>query len=215
MPDGSVLGDPANLALTNAIIKFGWPPEPRPAYDILPVVIELPGQEPKMYHWQPDEVPEVLIEHLTVPAFKEIGMRWYAIPAISNAYHHAADRWAVEGEIALENLTAVVDEDGNKRDRILILYASETGTAEGFARKAARQLQRFRPQVMALDEYMVETLAAEKLLDKFGGCAVSSTLSFYLLLIRVIVLKPFLREFVQLAVLLHLSNDFVEFWHEF
>ncbi|OUL35756.1 nitric oxide synthase oxygenase [Nostoc sp. 106C] len=296
-PDGSILGDPANLELTNAIIKFGWqPPEARTAYDILPVVIEVPGQEPKMYHWQPEEVLEVPIEHPTIPEFKKLGMRWYAIPAISNfsvhiggihygcmpfngwymdteimrdfldeyrynkmeeiakalkldtsseqtlwrdevalklnvailysfqkakvtmvdhqtasrqflihdlrekkagrecpgdwgwivpatggstcpvwhhqtrdfylepAYHHSADRWAVEDGIELEKLTAVADEDGDKQDRILILYASETGTAEGFARKAARQLQRFRPKVMALDEYSVETLADEKLL---------------------------------------------------
>mgnify|MGYP002777003173 CR=1 FL=1 len=298
MPDGSVMGDPANLALTKAIInKMGWqPPEPRSAYDILPLVIEVPGQEPKMYHWQPDEVLEVPIEHPTVPEFKAIGMRWYAIPAISNfsvhiggihygcipfngwymdteimrdfldeyrynkmeeiaqvlkldtsseqtlwrdrvalelniailhsfqkakvtmvdhqtasrqflthdlrekkagrecpgdwgwvvpatggsacpvwhhqmrdfylepAYHHAADRWDVEDTIDLEQFITATNEDGNKRDRILILYASETGTAEGFARKAARQLQQFQPKVMALDEYAVDALASEKLL---------------------------------------------------
>ena len=297
MPDGSVMGDPANLTLTNAIIKFGWqPPELRSAYDILPLVIEVPGQDPKMYYWQPEEVLEVLIEHPTVPELKDVGMRWYAIPAISNfsvhiggihygcipfngwymdteimrdfldeyrynkmeeiaqvlkldtsseqtlwrdrvalelniailhsfqkakvtmvdhqtasrqflthdlrekkagrecpgdsgwvvpaaggstcpvwhhqmrdfylepAYHHAADRWDVEDGIDLEQLVAATDEDGDKRDRILILYASETGTAEGFACKAARQLQQFRPKVMALDEYSVDTLASEKLL---------------------------------------------------
>lgn len=296
-PDGNILGDPANLDLTNAIIKFGWkPPEPRTAYDILPLVIEVPGQSPKMYHWQREEVLEVEIEHPTVPEFKAIGMRWYAIPAISNfsvhvgginygcmpfngwymdteimrdfldeyrynkmeeiakvlnldtsseqtlwrdrvalelntailysfqkakvtmvdhqtasrqflthdlrekkagrecpgdwgwvvpatggsacpvwhhqmrdfylepAYHHAADRWAVEDGLDLEKITVVADEDGDKQDRILILYASETGTAEGFARKAARQLSRYRPQVMALDEYNTDTLASEKLL---------------------------------------------------
>ncbi|MDX2231583.1 MAG: nitric oxide synthase oxygenase [Leptolyngbyaceae cyanobacterium bins.349] len=88
------------------------------------------------------------------------------------AYHHAADRWDVEDGIDLEQFITTADEDGDKRgphsgslrDRILILYASETGTAEGFARKAARQLQQFRPKVMALDEYPVETLASEKLL---------------------------------------------------
>ncbi|PSF32275.1 nitric-oxide synthase [Aphanothece hegewaldii CCALA 016] len=295
--DGSVMGDPANLALTDAIVKFGWqPPEPRTAYDILPVVIEVPGQEPKMYHWEKDEVLEVHIEHPTIPEFKDLGMRWYAIPAISNfsvhigginygcipfngwymdteimrdfldeyrynkmeeiakvlkldtsseqtlwrdrvalelniailhsfqkakvtmvdhqtasrqflthdlrekkagrecpgdfgwvvpaaggsacpvwhhqmrdfylepAYHHAADRWDVEDGIDLEKLTVVADEDGNKQDRILILYASETGTAEGFSRKAARQLQKFNSKVMALDECKMETLASEKLL---------------------------------------------------
>lgn len=296
-PDGSILGDPANLDLTTAIINFGWePPQPCTAYDILPVVIELPGQTPKMYHWKPEEVLEVEIEHPTVPEFKAIGMRWYAIPAISNfsvhiggvhygcmpfngwymdteimrdfldeyrynkieeiaqvlkldtsseqtlwrdraalelntailysfqkakvtmvdhqtasrqflthdlrekkagrecpgdwgwvvpaaggsacpvwhhqmrdfylepAYHHAADRWGVEDGLDLEKLTVVADEQGDKQDRILILYASETGTAEGFARKAARQLSRYRPQVMALNEYNIDTLASEKLL---------------------------------------------------
>jgi len=276
---------------------MGWqPPEPRSAYDILPLVIEVPGQEPKMYHWQPEEVLEVHIEHPTIPEFKEMGMRWYAIPAISNfsvhiggidygcmpfngwymdteimrdfldeyrynkmeeiakvlqldtsteqtlwrdrvalelniailhsfqkakvtmvddqtasrqflthdlrekkagrecpgdwgwvvpaaggsacrvwhhqmrdfylepAYHHAADRPDVEDGIDLEQFTAAKNEDGDKRDRILILYASETGTAEGFARKAARQLQQFSPKVMALDEYSTDTLASEKLL---------------------------------------------------
>ncbi|MCC5659767.1 nitric oxide synthase oxygenase [Nostoc sp. XA010] len=296
-PDGSTLGDPANLELTNAIIKFGWqPPELRTAYDILPLVIEAANQQPKMYHWNKDEVLEVEIEHPSIPELKSLGMRWYGIPAISNfsvhigginygcipfngwymgteimrnfldeyrynmmediakalkldtsseqtlwrdrvalelniailysfqkakvtmvdhqtasrqflthdlrekkagrecpgdwgwvvpaaggsacpvwhhqmrdfylepAYHHAADRWAVEQSINLEEFIAVPDEDGDKKDRILILYASETGTAEGFARKAARQLQQFRPQVMALDEMSIDTLASEKLL---------------------------------------------------
>lgn len=298
MPDGSVLGDPANLALTNAIIqKMGWqPPEPRGAYDILPLVIEVPGQEPKMYHWKPEEVLEVAIEHPNIPGFKDLGLRWYAIPAISNfsvriggihygcipfngwymdteimrdfldeyrynkieeiakilglntgseqtlwrdraalelniailhsfqkarvtmvdhqtasrqflthdlrekkagrecpgdwgwvvpaaggsacpvwhhqmrdfylepAYHHAADRWDVEDYIDPSRSLVATDEEENKRDRILILYASETGTAEGFARKAARQLQQFRPKIMALDEYPVDALLSEKLL---------------------------------------------------
>jgi nitric-oxide synthase len=80
------------------------------------------------------------------------------------AYHHAADRWDVEDGINLEQFMAATDENGNKRDRILILYGSETGTAEGFARQAARQLQQFRPKVMALDEYTFDSLASEKLL---------------------------------------------------
>ena len=47
-PDGSILGDPANLDLTNAIIKLGWEPPQLPTeYDILPLVIEVPGQAPR------------------------------------------------------------------------------------------------------------------------------------------------------------------------
>lgn len=83
--DGSILGDPANLDVTKAIVKLGWqPPEPRTPYDILPLVIEVPGREPKMYCWDKDEVLEVEIEHPAIPEFKSLGFRWYAIPAISN-----------------------------------------------------------------------------------------------------------------------------------
>lgn len=295
--DGSIIGDRANFDLTRAIMKLGWqPPEPRTPYDILPLVIEAPGMEPKLYEWDKDDVLEVEIDHPTIPEFKSLGFRWYAIPAISNfrmdiggviygcipfngwymgteiardfledwrydkmediakvlkldtsseqtlwrdrvalelniailysfqkakvtmvdhqsasrqflahdlrekkagrecpgdygwvvppaggstcpvwhhqmrdfyldpAYHHAADRWSVEDGIDLEKLIHTADEDGDKQDRILILYASETGTAEGYARKVARQLGRYRPKVMALDEYSTDTLESEKLL---------------------------------------------------
>lgn len=298
MPDGSILGDAANLGVTQAIIeKMGWqPPAPRTAYDILPLVIEMPGQEPKLYSFKPDDILEVEIEHPTIPGFQELGMRWYAVPAISNfrmdiggityaclpfngwymgteiardfledwrydkmdeiatlmgldtrseqtlwrdrvalemnvavlhsfqkakvtmvdhqsaarqflthdqrekkagrecpadygwvmppaggsacpvwhhqmrdfylepAYHHAADRWAVEADIDLDQLTQSVEESSNQQDRVLILFGSETGTAEGFARQAARQLATYRPRVMALDDYNTQHLANEKLL---------------------------------------------------
>lgn len=296
-PDGSVMGDGANFDLTTAILKLGWqPPEPRTPYDILPLVIEAAGMEPKLYEFDRDDVLEVEIEHPAIPEFKSLGFRWYAIPAISNfrmdiggvtyaclpfngwymgteimrdfledwrydktediakllkldtsseqtlwrdrvalelniailysfqkakvsmvdhqtaskqfmahdlrekkagrecpgdagwivppaggstcpvwhhqmrdfyldpAYHHAADRWAVEDGMDLEKFLTTTNEDDDKQDRILILYASETGTAEGFARKAARQLQRYKAKVMALDEYNADTLASEKLL---------------------------------------------------
>lgn len=80
------------------------------------------------------------------------------------AYHHAADRWAVEDGIDLEKFISTTNENDDKQDRILILYASETGTAEGFAQKAARGLGRYRPKVMALDEYNTDALTSEKLL---------------------------------------------------
>ncbi|HYX18816.1 MAG TPA: nitric oxide synthase oxygenase, partial [Nostoc sp.] len=84
-PDGSVIGDGANFDLTEAIIKLGWqPPEPRTPYDILPLVIEAAGMEPKLYEFNHEDVLEVEIEHPSIPEFKSLGFRWYAIPAISN-----------------------------------------------------------------------------------------------------------------------------------
>lgn len=62
--DGSILGDPANLDVTKVIVKLGWqPPQPRTPYDILPLVIEVPGMEPKMYEFNSEDVLEVEIEH--------------------------------------------------------------------------------------------------------------------------------------------------------
>ncbi|MDB9527480.1 nitric oxide synthase oxygenase [Oscillatoria sp. CS-180] len=298
MPDGSILGDAANLGVTQAITeKMGWqPPEPRTPYDILPLVIEVPGKEPKLYEFQKEDILEVEIEHPTLAGFKDLGLRWYAVPAISNfrmdiggityacipfngwymgteiardfleewrydkmedvakllgldtsteatlwrdrvalemnvavihsfqkakvtmvdhqsaaqqflthdlrekksgrecpadygwvmppaggsacpvwhhqmrdfylepAYHHAADRWAVEADLDLEQFIQAADENEDRSDRILILYGSETGTAEGFARRAARQFVAYRPKVMGLDEYNTAHLASEKLL---------------------------------------------------
>jgi len=295
--DGTILGDPANLGLTKAIIKQGWqPPQPRTPYDVLPIVIEVPGMEPKMYELPPEDVLQVDIEHPTIPEFKSLGFRWYAVPALSNlrldiggitygclpfngwymgteiardfmdtwrydkmediakvlkldtsseqtlwrdrvalelnvavlhsfqkakvtmvdhqsasrqflahdmrekkagrecpadwgwvvppqggsacpvyhhemrdffmepSYHHAANKWEVEDGIDLETFISESTVEEDKKDRIIILYGSETGTAEALARKASRQLQRFHPKVMALDEYDTKTLAEEKLL---------------------------------------------------
>jgi nitric oxide synthase oxygenase domain/subunit len=43
-----------------------------------------PEMEPKLYKFNDDDVLEVEIEHPTIPEFKSLGFRWYAIPAISN-----------------------------------------------------------------------------------------------------------------------------------
>ena len=56
-----IMGDSANLKLTQAIIKrFSWqPPQPHTPYDVLPLVIEVPEHEPKLYQFKPEDVLEV------------------------------------------------------------------------------------------------------------------------------------------------------------
>lgn len=50
-----------------------------------------------------------------------------------------------------------------KTRRPLILYASETGTAEGYARQAARRLAGLAPQVLSMDEVDLDQLSRESL----------------------------------------------------
>jgi sulfite reductase alpha subunit-like flavoprotein/hemoglobin-like flavoprotein len=289
MPDGTVLGDKANLKLTKAILKLGWtPPEPRGEFDILPLVIEVPGQRPKIYNFDRADVMEVPIEHPTNPELAKLGLKWVVIPAIATFrltlgglnyaclpfngwfmgteiarnlfeesrygkaeaiarafgldtsteqtlwrdraflelnvavlysfgkhkvtivdhqtasrqflvhdqrekragrevpaqwswvvpsaggsatpvwhhemrdfylrphYHYAGDKWSVVGSEQTETAALPV---GAATQRVLILFGSETGTAEGYARQAARRLKRFRPRVLALDECEPETLS--------------------------------------------------------
>ena len=283
--DGTILGDKANLGITQAVMRQGWtPPAKKTAFDVLPIVIEVPGQAPKMYTFPEEEIVNVPIQHPDYPGIDALGLQWCAIPAIANfgmeiggvyygclpfngwfmeteiarnlfedgrydkaeaiaqamgldtsseqtlwrdqaflelnkavlhsfskhkvtlvdhqtaarqflthdlrekragrecpaqwswvvpsaggsttpVWHHemrdfhlspqylyAADKWAViESELTIAGEGEDADESGAAG--IMILYGSETGTAEGFARQTARRLNRFRPRVLALDEF--------------------------------------------------------------
>ncbi len=295
--DGTILGDPANLELTKKIIELGWqPPDNRSQFDLLPLVVEVPGHKPKLYEFPQEDVLEVEIQHPIFGEFNQLGLRWYAVPAVSNFrleigginyccipfngwymeteiardfldpwrynliepiahalgldtsseqnlwrdrvflelnyaivhsfnqakvtivdhqtasqqflshdlrekkagrecpanwgwvvppaggstcpvyhhemrdfhldphYYHAADKWKVEEDLDLDAFLERVSEKEANSDRILILYGSETGTAEVFARQAARKLKAYLPKVMALDEYDTNQIASEKLM---------------------------------------------------
>ncbi|XP_053625509.1 nitric oxide synthase-like [Plodia interpunctella] len=82
-PDGSVLGDPARVEFTEICVKLGWKP-PRTAWDILPLVLSADGRDPEYFEIPREIVMEVKIEHPTYDWFKELGLRWYAVPCVSN-----------------------------------------------------------------------------------------------------------------------------------
>lgn len=81
--DGSVLGDPAGADLTEAVMRLGWRGRGT-AFDVLPVVIQLPGREPRFFDLPPDAAPEVVISHPSYPWFEGLGLRWHAFPSIAN-----------------------------------------------------------------------------------------------------------------------------------
>jgi nitric-oxide synthase len=82
--DGTILGDPANIDLTDFAVGLGWtPPSPRTAFDLLPVIVQAAQGPPE---WR--EIPahlrlEIPIVHPDFPWFKDLGLRWYALPAVA------------------------------------------------------------------------------------------------------------------------------------
>jgi nitric-oxide synthase len=83
-PDGKILGDPAHIHLTEYVRRLGWRVEERTAFDVLPLVIEMPGQHPQIFDLPRDAVLEVPIRHPTYSWFQGLGLKWHALPVISN-----------------------------------------------------------------------------------------------------------------------------------
>jgi hemoglobin-like flavoprotein len=73
-PDGSVVGDRANVALTAAIRRLGWrPPAVVSDFDVLPLVIDVPDRPPQVFELPPEEVLSVPLTHPGAPAFDALG----------------------------------------------------------------------------------------------------------------------------------------------
>lgn len=86
-PAGKV-GDPDEVAFTRTCQALGWR-GPGGPFDLLPVVIETqedPASPPEhhLYSWQPGDALEVPLEHPTLPWFRTLGLRWYAVPVIAD-----------------------------------------------------------------------------------------------------------------------------------
>jgi nitric-oxide synthase len=84
-PDGSVLGDRLNIETTRDAIALGWrPPDVRGMFDVLPFVIRTAGGKRLLYQLPDAAIREVEIRHPDFPAIDELGLRWYAVPCVSN-----------------------------------------------------------------------------------------------------------------------------------
>ena len=65
--------------------KLWTPPKLRTAFDVLPLVIKVPGKARPFVHPLPQAlIFEVPIEHPTRPEITALGYRWTTVPAISN-----------------------------------------------------------------------------------------------------------------------------------
>ncbi|MEU8333649.1 nitric oxide synthase oxygenase [Micromonospora arborensis] len=108
-----ILGDRANLPLTNAALDLGWPgPARRGAFDLLPWLAVTADGRLHLLPTDPGRIREVPIEHPEHPWIAGLALRWPAIPVVSNMMLHLGglrfpapfSGTFMAGEIATRNL---------------------------------------------------------------------------------------------------------------
>lgn len=83
--DDFVCGDRRSLAFTELVRALGWnPPAQRGPFDVLPLAIGRGRDRPELFDLPGDAVLEVPLVHPDFGWFAEFGLRWHAVPAISN-----------------------------------------------------------------------------------------------------------------------------------
>ncbi|MFD3724865.1 nitric oxide synthase oxygenase [Streptomyces sp. NPDC058671] len=83
-PEGARRGDPRGAPLTAHARELGWKRNEEP-FQVLPLMVrEHPGGRPEWYELPDDAVREVRLTHPGHPWFADLGLRWYAVPAISD-----------------------------------------------------------------------------------------------------------------------------------
>lgn len=81
--DKTITGDRRNVEFTQFCKKLGWQGRQTP-FDILPWVIQAGHEPPALFPLPSSSVHEVDICHPAFSWFRELGLKWYAIPVISN-----------------------------------------------------------------------------------------------------------------------------------
>lgn len=163
--DGAVLGDPRNAEFTATVQEMGWrPPARRSAFDVLPLLVDTEEHGPRLYQFDPDIILEVPLTHPDLPWFADLGLKWHAVPAISNmrlaiggvTYPTAPfNGWYMGTEIGARNLT-----DSDRYD-LLAPVARRMG------------LDTSREQTLWRDRAAIEINVA--VLHSFARCGVTIT----------------------------------------
>uniref|UniRef100_A0A3B3TLD8 Nitric oxide synthase n=1 Tax=Poecilia latipinna TaxID=48699 RepID=A0A3B3TLD8_9TELE len=82
-PDGGILGDPANVEFTEICMQLGWK-APKGRFDVLPLLLQANGNDPELFEIPEDLILEVPIIHPKFEWFKDLGLKWYGLPAVAN-----------------------------------------------------------------------------------------------------------------------------------
>jgi nitric-oxide synthase, bacterial len=85
--DGAVIGDRSNAVHTELALDLGWRGgRPAGRFDILPLLVQEPGAPVTLHEIPADAILEVEIGHPEFPWFADLGLRWHAVPVISDMY---------------------------------------------------------------------------------------------------------------------------------
>jgi nitric-oxide synthase len=83
-PDGTTVGDPLNLEFTGQAQRLGWRARTREPFDLLPLVIQMPGEAPQWFELPPGTVLQIPLRHPEFAWVEDLRLRWYATPVISD-----------------------------------------------------------------------------------------------------------------------------------
>jgi nitric-oxide synthase len=116
LSDGSVVGDPLQVELTERVTRLGWKGAKGTPFDLLPLVIQIGGLPPRLFDLPRDAVLEVRLGHPDFGWMEQLGLRWYALPAVSSLSLEAGgliypaapfSGWYLGSEVAARNFADV------------------------------------------------------------------------------------------------------------
>jgi nitric-oxide synthase len=120
------IGDPRQAGFTAAMQSFGWRGKGE-AFDVLPLAIQTPAEGVRLYELPERAIVEVPLSHPEYGWFAELGLRWHAVPAISNmrlaigGVHYPMapfNGWYMGTEIGARNLA-----DADRYDMLPVVAA--------------------------------------------------------------------------------------------
>lgn len=83
--DGTLLGDRQNVEATRIAMSMGWKPPKEPGrFDLLPYLLRDAGGHRHLCHLPKAAVREVMISHPQHDGLSALGLKWYAVPLVSN-----------------------------------------------------------------------------------------------------------------------------------
>lgn len=81
--ENGVIGDPHSIEFTKICQQLGWQGKGTD-FDVLPLVIQIGNNSPKIFEIPGEYVLEVSIRHPQYEKMLDLNLKWYAVPIVSN-----------------------------------------------------------------------------------------------------------------------------------